>query len=92
MNKPSNVRESGIRMIGKVSWGTHFCQFYWTKRDLLDVLIPYFKAGLKNNEYCMWVTSDPLNVKEANRAISKAIPGFKSYLVKNISKIISLSF
>lgn len=26
-----------------VLWGTHFCQFYDTKQDLIDILIPYFK-------------------------------------------------
>jgi hypothetical protein len=65
------LRESGIPVIGDVPWGTHFCQFYYTKQDLADILVPYFKAGLENNEFCMWVTSEPLRVEDARRALKK---------------------
>lgn len=30
------------------------------KADLINTLVPYFKADLENNEFCMWVTSEPL--------------------------------
>jgi hypothetical protein len=33
------------------AWGTHFSQFYQTKEELVEVLIPWFEAKLKNNEY-----------------------------------------
>src|SRR5450759_3233709 len=56
------LRESGIDIIGDVSWGTHICQFFDTKEDLTDILVPYFKAGLENNEFCLWITSQPLEV------------------------------
>ncbi|HCC46906.1 MAG TPA: hypothetical protein DEQ38_02125 [Elusimicrobia bacterium] len=69
------VCESGIPLLGAVPWGTHFCQFYGAKQDLLDILVPYFAAGLKNNEFCMWITSDPLQPMEAERALSRAVPG-----------------
>ena len=49
MNK--NIRNSGIDIIGDMPWGTHFCQFYQTTEDLIDILVPYFKAGLENNEF-----------------------------------------
>jgi hypothetical protein len=52
-----NIRRSGIDIIEDVPWGTQFYQFYQSKEDLLDILIPYFKARLENNEFCMWVTS-----------------------------------
>ena len=58
-------RKSGIDIVGDVSWGTHFCQFYQTKEDLLDILVPYFKLGLENNEFFMCVTSEPLKVEDA---------------------------
>jgi PAS domain S-box-containing protein len=63
------MRISGIDVIGSVPWGTHFCQFYKTKQDLIDILVPYFKAGLESNEFCMWVTSEPLMVAEAQGAV-----------------------
>lgn len=78
----NNLRTTGIEVIGKVPWGTHFCQFYQTKQDLLDVLIPFFKAGLENNEMCVWVTSEFLDTREATTAMKQAIPQFTKYLKK----------
>ena len=83
-----NLRNSGIDIIGDVSWGTHFCQFYQTKEDLMDLLVPYFKAGLKNNEFCMWVTSHPLDAKEAKEALRGAVPDLDVYLEKGQIEII----
>jgi len=83
-----NIRNSGIDIIGDVPWGTHFCQFYQTKEDLMDVLVPYFKAGLENNEFCMWVTSQPLDVEEAKEALRRAIPDVDVYLEKGQIEII----
>ena len=74
------LRDSGIDIIGEVPWGTHFCLFYETIDDLSDILIPYFKAGLENNEFCMWVTSEPLAKAEAEKAIGKAVPRFNRLL------------
>ncbi len=67
-------RDSGIRVLGRVPWGTHFCQFYQTRRDLLAILVPYFKAGLAANEFCMWICSEPLGVEEAGKALARAVP------------------
>ncbi len=82
MEEKSNLRETGLDVIGAVPWGTHFCQFYETKQDLLDVLVPYFKEGLENNELCVWVTSEFLNTIEATAAMKTAIPSFSKYFKK----------
>ena len=47
------LRKTGIDIIGEVPWGTHICLFYEAKSDLLEILVPYFKAGLENNEFCV---------------------------------------
>ena len=82
------LRNSGIDVIGSVPWGTHFCQFYQTQQDLIDILVPYFKAGLENNEFCMWVTSEPLVVAEAQKAMRHAVEGLDKYLRKGQIEII----
>lgn len=74
------LRSTGIEVIGDASWGTHFCQFYQTQQDLLDLLVPYFKSGLANNEFCMWITSEPLGAGEAEEAMRKALPDLDRYL------------
>jgi PAS domain S-box-containing protein len=83
------IRKSGITAVGDIPWGTHFCQFYQTKKDLIESLVPYFQAGLENNEFCMWVTADNLSVKEAQKAMTKAIKGFSAYSKKGQIEILS---
>ena len=83
-----NMRKTGIDIIGDVQWGTHFCQFYQTREDLIDILVPYFKAGLENNEFCMWVTSEPLTIKDVENAMRSAVHDFPQYLKKGQIEII----
>ena len=87
MTRP-RFRNTGIEVIGPAPWGTHFCQFYETKQDLIDILVPYFKAGLLANEFCMWVTAQPLVENEAEGALRKALPGLDKYLKKGQIEII----
>lgn len=82
------LRKTGLGMIGDVPWGTHFCQFYSTSEDLLAILVPYFKAGLENNEFCMWVTSEPLGVDEAVKAMRYAMPDFDERMEKGQIEVI----
>jgi PAS domain S-box-containing protein len=83
------LRKTAIAPVGDVPWGTHFCQFYHSKDDLLDTLVPYFKAGLEQNEFCMWVTSEPVNKGAARKAISKEILDFDRYLESGQIEILS---
>ncbi len=85
------LRKSGIDLIGDVPWGTHFCQFYQTKEDLIDILVPYFKEGLENNEFCMWVTSEPLSADEAENAMRNALPEVDRYFKNGQIEIIPYS-
>lgn len=81
-------RKSGISSIGDLPWGSHFCQFYQTKEDLLDILVPYFRAGLENNEFCLWVISRPLGAADVKKALEKAVPHFEEYAEKGQMEII----
>jgi len=78
----TSFRKSGIEVLGDIPWGSHFCQFYETKEDLLELLVPYFKAGLENNEYCLWINCDPISVEEAFAAMQNAIIDFDRHLNK----------
>ncbi|MBI1912405.1 MAG: PAS domain S-box protein [Deltaproteobacteria bacterium] len=76
----NKLRKTGIEIIGDVPWGAHFSQFYQSKQDLIDILVPYFKTGLENNEYCIWITSEPLTTDDALAAMRAAIPDFDIFL------------
>src|SRR6202171_4152304 len=78
----SELRKTGISVIGDVRWGTHFCYFYETKQDLLETLVLYFKTGLESKELCIWGVSPPLTVKGAKRALGRAVPDFDRYLAE----------
>jgi PAS domain S-box-containing protein len=67
-------RASGIEVLEDFAWGTHVCSFYDTKEDLMEILVPYFKAGIDANEYCIWITPDTESAMEAFEALQKAVP------------------
>src|SRR5260370_31795757 len=82
------LRKTGIGVVGDVPWGSHFFMFYETKEDLLDTLVPYFKAGLESGELCLWVVSEPLTEEEARNALRKGVPEFEHYLADRSIEIL----
>src|ERR1700681_877421 len=83
------MRKTGIDVVGDMPWGTHFCLFYETKADLLETLVSYCKAGLENQEFCLWVVAEPLAVEEATRALEQAVPDCDRYLLGNSIEIVA---
>jgi C4-dicarboxylate-specific signal transduction histidine kinase len=81
------LRKTGIGVVGDVPWGSHFFMFYETKEDLLDSLVPYFKAGLEAGELCLWVVSEPLTEDDARAALREAVPEFEHYLAERSIEI-----
>ena len=67
ITKMNSYRKIRISTVKEAPWGTHFFQFYKTKEDLLETLIPYFESGLVGNEMYVLVTSDFLTKEEAIR-------------------------
>jgi len=84
----AKLRKTSIEVVGNVPWGTHFCQFYRKKEDLIDILVPYFKAGLEDNEFCMWITAGPLNAVEAHKALQKKVRNLDEYIKKGQIEIL----
>jgi|GEM_PF-1699521 PAS domain S-box-containing protein len=88
-DKGGVLRKTGLKFLNRLPWGTHFCQFYKTKQDLLDIMVPYHKTGLENNEMCVWITSEFLTDADVKEAMEKAVPKFSHYLEKGQIKIFS---
>src|SRR5476651_1727037 len=65
---------SGLQTVPHLHWGSHLAHFYGSGDDLRNVLVPYFKAGLENNERCRWVTGDAFSVEQARAALRAALP------------------
>lgn len=73
-------RKSGTPLIKELPGGAHFCLFYQSKDELLDILIPYFRAGLLNNELCVWIIGPALAVSDAKNALKDAVADFETCL------------
>src|SRR3989440_724023 len=87
----SELRKTGISVVGDVPWGTHFCYFYETKQDLLDIFIPYFKTGLENQEFCLWVISNSelLTEQEATNALRRSLPDLDRYVAEGSIEVVA---
>ena len=85
----TEMRKTGVDVVGDVPWGTHFCLFYETRADLLETLVAYCKAGLENQEFCLWVVAEPLVVEDATHALKRAVPQFDEYFADHSIEIVA---
>lgn len=69
--------------------GTHFCIFHETTEDMFDTFVPYFRAGLENKEFCLWLVPDSLKKEEALRLLRQALPDFDHYLAQESIEVIT---
>ena len=83
----TQLRQTGIGVVGDVPWGTHFFLFHETKEDLIDACIPYFQAGLESRELCMWGIADLLTEEEVRYCLKHAIPGFEDHFESRFSPL-----
>ena len=82
------TRTAGPDIVADVAWGSHLCQFYESREDLADILVPYFKAGLERNQCCMWVTPDAISADQARASLTKAVKGLEQYVRKEQIEIV----
>lgn len=68
----SSFTDCGLPGIKDIPYGVHMCHFYEGREDLAAALVPYFAAGLRNNERCIWITAEPLLAADARLELGKA--------------------
>lgn len=85
----TEMRKTGVEVVGDMPWGTHFCLFYETRADLLETLVCYCKAGLENQEFCLWVVAEPLTRADARQALEQAVPDLDQYLADHSIEIVA---
>lgn len=73
------ARRVGIPGKDKVQWGEHLCAFFNTRTDLLNLVAPYIKAGLEDNEFCLWITEDNME-QEAMETLQRLLPEAPQYV------------
>jgi hypothetical protein len=67
-----HITRLGLPGIDRVPFGFHACHFYSERDQLVSALVPYFVAGLRGKERCLWVTAEPLPAREAIEALRGA--------------------
>lgn len=77
---------TGLR---RLSQGNHYSHFYEGPEDLTEAVVPFIVAGIRNNEQCLWVTSDPFHTDDAVAALSKPVPDLDWRMASGQVQIIS---
>src|SRR5690349_25152307 len=67
---------SGLQSVPHLRAGSHLAHFFASGDELRDVMVPYFKAGLENNERCLWVTGQAFSAEQARSALRTAVSDF----------------
>lgn len=81
-------RRLGISSVETVPWGEHSCVFFNSEEELLSLVVPYVQAGLEDNEFCMWITGEPLTEKAAFEALEEVLPQAYRYLAQKQLEIV----
>jgi PAS domain S-box-containing protein len=88
MRTEERAVRTGIDVVGNVAWGSHLCLLYRSAAELIELLVPYFKTGLTDHEFCLWITAEPLPQRAAAEALRKSIPNLNKYLENGQLEII----
>jgi signal transduction histidine kinase/PAS domain-containing protein len=83
------MRKTGVDVVGDIPWGSHFCLFYETRADLVETVVSYCKAGLENQEFCLWVVAEPFTKEDARSALRQSVPDLDQYLARQSIEIIA---
>jgi hypothetical protein len=68
----SHLTDCGLPGIAQIPYGAHICNFYRTREELAAALVPFFLAGLRGKERCIWITAEPLLAVDAIAALEAA--------------------
>ena len=76
--RSSHLTECGLPGITQIPYGVHMCNFYKTRDELIAALVPFFAAGLRRNEHCIWITAAPLHALDAIVELEKVNPDVRA--------------
>ncbi len=83
-------RRVGIPGTKNIQWGEHLCAFFYTKADLLNLVVPYIKAGLEDNEFYLWITEENME-REALESLTRVLPEALQYVSQKQLEIVPAS-
>lgn len=81
------MRSAAARMppaiLASIGHGTHLCAFYETADDLIDLVLPFFDAGSRRGELCVWLAPERVDAEDA--AAVAAERGIELYPARAVS-------
>jgi hypothetical protein len=86
-----NFTNCGLPGMGQIPQGIHMCHFYRAREDLVAALVPFFAAGLENNERCIWITAEPLPAVQAKLEFQRTGLDIEAALNSGALKILDFS-
>ena len=78
----NTLRETGIEMLGQMPWSAHVSLFYAARSDLVDTIVSYLGAGLKNNELCAWRWTVPAIRRAVESGLRTAFPEYERLVAR----------
>jgi hypothetical protein len=84
----NTVQATGISGIADVPWGAHLCVFYRSASELSSLASSFLAAGLKQGQYCLWITAAPVHREDAITALRLAIAAADKYIDRGQIEII----
>ena len=91
MVETRSQRPTGLRCLKSTPWGTHLCQFYKSKDELIDLVADFLGAGLKEKEFCVWIVPKGISIAKASEALEERIEHFEKYLLLGQIELIAAS-
>ncbi|HLO75963.1 MAG TPA: MEDS domain-containing protein, partial [Magnetospirillum sp.] len=74
--------------LSRLSLGNHYSHFYESADDLAEAVVPFIAAGLRNNEQCLWVTSEPFKEDQAFATLKAVVPDLEWRMAQGQIEII----
>ena len=69
--------QTNFDLLHNIHPGKHLYQFYKHAVDFMQVMVPYFQAGLaEKNTACLWVVSETIGIDHARAVAEALIPEF----------------
>lgn len=65
--------------VAEIPMGLGHLLFYKSREELINMLVPFFKTGLENNQFCIWGPTKLLNKEDISNAMAEAVPCFDEY-------------
>ncbi|MBM4237211.1 MAG: hypothetical protein FJ151_01860, partial [Euryarchaeota archaeon] len=80
---------SGLEVLQDIDWGTHLCQFYGSRQEYLEVIVPFFSAGFERNHLCLLMASEELGIEEVLEFLRGRLEGIEARMEKGQIEVVS---